>query len=122
MKPHDRAFDIPQSSVQPISFSQVYGGHPRPPAPVIALVVGLDCLLPKFARLLGTVLAKANVDQEVSEVEARLKVVGRFIYSPVIDGPGASCDAVPAPKLPGTLRLIVHRRSERDDTFDLGTY
>jgi hypothetical protein len=120
VKPHDRALDIPQSSMQPVSLSQVYGGHPRPAAPVVASVVGLDCLLPELAPLLGAVLAKADIDQEVAVVEAGFKVVGRFIGSPLVDGPRARCHAVPAPKLPSSLRLRVHRRSERDDTFDLG--
>jgi hypothetical protein len=111
VKPHNRAFNIPQPPVQSISFPQIYGGHPCPSAPIVALIVGLDSLLPKFPHVFCAVLAKANVNKEVAVIEARFEVGSRLICSPLVNGPCASRDAVPAPELTGTLRLKVHRCS-----------
>lgn len=82
-----------------VPFPQVDGRHPRPPAPVLALIVGLDGLLPKLARLVRAVLAKVDVNQEIAVVEARLKVVRRLICRPLVDGACTSGHAVLAPSL-----------------------
>jgi hypothetical protein len=103
--------------MQSITFHQIDCHRPRPSAPVIALVTGLDGLLPESAQI-G--FAKADIDQKVAEVEIGLEIGSWLAGCPGVDGACAGREAIPASELSRAFRLIIHGGSTGDDAFDLG--
>jgi hypothetical protein len=98
--------------MQSITFPQIYCRHPRPSAPIIALVIGLDGLLPESAQILsGQFFAKAEIGFGIGSWLAGCPGVG---------GSCAGREAIPSSELPHAFRLIIHGGSKEDDAFDLG--
>lgn len=106
--------------MQPVTFPQIDGRHPRPSTPVIALVIGLDSLLPESAQFFGAVLAKTYINQEVAVIEIGLEIGSWLVDCPGVDGACAGREAIPASELSRAFRLIVHGGPKGDDAFDLG--
>jgi hypothetical protein len=106
--------------MQPITFPQIDGCHPRPSTSVIALVISLDGLLPESAYIFCAILAKTYINQEVAKVEIRLEIRSLFVGCPGVDGACAGRKAIPAPEFSRAFRLIVHGSSKGDNAFDLG--
>lgn len=88
MQPHNRTADIEQSRMQAIPISQVDSRHANPPPTIIATVIFADSLAPEVARLGGTALAKADVNQEIAVGETGFEI-GRWSFArPLVDAPG----------------------------------
>lgn len=119
MQPHNRAPNIEQPTMQPIPLAQVNRRHPRPPPPIIPLVIPLDRLLPELSRLTRAVLAKPNVDQEIAEVVVRDEVWCGLVRRPRIDRARASGDTIPAAEATRALRLVVKGGSQGNDALNL---
>lgn len=89
--------------MQPIPLPQIDRRHPRPPPPLIPLIIRLNSLAPKLSLLLGAILAESDINQEIAVVEVRLEIWGGVGRGPVVNGSGAGCDAVPAAEFAGAF-------------------
>lgn len=96
MKPEHWATNIKQTAVKSIPLSKIDGSHPGTTASFIALVIGLDGLLPKVPGLGRTVLAEANVYEEVAVVEVGFEVRGGLGGCPLVYRSCTSSKSVPA--------------------------
>ena len=119
MQPHNGTLDIEQAPMQPVPLAQIDGRHPRPPSPIVALVVALDGLDPEVAHVLAAVFAEADVDQEIAVVRVRLEVRCRVGGRPGVDRARAGGVAVPAAELAGAFGFVVEGGAEGDDALDL---
>jgi hypothetical protein len=107
MKPHDRTPDVEEAPVQAIAVTQVDGGHTSAASAIVALVVGGNDLAPGVSRLLGTVLAEADVDEEVAVFLVWLEIGCQFFAGPFVDWSRAGGDAVPAAEVSRPFRFVV---------------
>lgn len=121
MEPHDRTPDVEQTAVQTVSLTQVDCGHASAASAVIALVVGGNDLAPHISDVLVTVLAKADVDEEVAVFLVWLEIRCCVVAGPLVDWSCARRDAVPAPKFSRSLGFVVQRCTQWDDALDLGS-
>lgn len=107
MKPHDGTLDVEEATVQAIAVTQVDGGHASAASAVVALVVGGNDLAPGVSRLLGTVLAEADVDEEVAVFLVWLEVGCGGFAGPFVDRPRAGRDAIPAAEVSRPFGFVV---------------
>lgn len=77
MQPHNRTLNVAQPSMQAISIPQINRRHTRAPASIITAIIVLDLTTPQLAVLLGRVLPKPDVDEEVAVRKVGLEV-GRW--------------------------------------------
>jgi hypothetical protein len=96
MQPHDRAPDIEETRVETIPLLQVDSGHPSSASTRIALVVTLHCLFPEVTNITGTVLPKANIDQEFAELVTHLVIRSGSFASPQLDTLSNKLITIPA--------------------------
>lgn len=121
MKPHDGTLDVEEATVQAIALTQVDCGHASAASAVVALVVGGNDLAPGVSRLLGAVLAEADVDEEVAVFLVWLEIGGRVFAGPFVDWSCARGDAIPAAEFSCPFGFIVERCAERNNALDLGS-
>ena len=74
-----------------------------------SLIVTLNSVLPELSNTVVALIAKADIDKEITEIIIRLKVRSRSGRSPLIDGPSTRRSAIPAAQLARPLRLVVKR-------------
>lgn len=88
--------NIKQTPMESITFPKIDRSHSSSATTVISGVVGLDSLLPELSGLGRTVLAEADVDQEIAIVEIGLEIGSCLLRGPFVDWPCAGINAVPA--------------------------
>lgn len=107
MKPHDRAPDVEQTAVQTVALTQIDRGHASAASAVVSLVVGGNDLAPRVSDLLVTVLAEADVDEEVAVFLVWLEIRCGIFAGPLVDRFGARGYAVPASEFSRPFGFVV---------------
>ena len=107
VKPHHGALHIEETSVQPISISEIDGSHSGSPSSVVSLVVALDGFLPIIPNTAVAILPKADINQEVAEAVVRFEVGRLLCRSPLVDIPSEQCWGFPASKRSSALRFVI---------------
>lgn len=107
MQPHNRAANIKQSRMQSIPISQVDRRHANPPPTIITTVIVADGLAPEITRLSGTVLAEADVDQEIRVGVTGFEIGRGFFGRPLIDTPSEQSGRIPAPQFTTAVRFTI---------------
>lgn len=95
--------------MQAISVPQIDRSHSGSSTPIIALIIGLDCFLPKLPDIGGTVLSETDIDQEIAVIIIRFEIRCFIVGGPVIDSRGKEIRCIPAAEGTCAVRFIVER-------------
>lgn len=105
--------------METVSCLQVDRRHSQSFPSILSEVVVMDGLFPESSFLAGHILPEANVNQEICTFRRRLKVRIAFLIIAILNGWTEKARCVPATQITGALRLVIKRRTQRNDAFDL---